>query len=186
MNPDFSVRPFAAGTVVGLRSFRITQDGHLRAATRPDAIWQQGENLAECLRYWPSMKITEDGDHRVANAHCTCGFYAYFDGGNDYDRFHTITGIVEGYGTVTVGSRGFRAAKARIVALVDRGARLDLVAEHYPDVPVYPTLAEALAAHPLTKPEDVGITPGERTTRPTAGEGEHPPSQRSHEQGEAR
>lgn len=167
---DFSVRPFAAGVVVGLRSFRVLPEGHLTAVVK-ESPWHPGENLAKCFRYWPSMEVTEGVDHRVANADCTCGFYAYFDGGNDYGSARTITGVVEGYGTVTVGSRGFRAAKARIVAIVADYARADLVAANYPDVPVYPTLELALAKHPLTKPEDVGITPHERPTRPTLAPG---------------
>jgi hypothetical protein len=56
--------------------------------------------------------------HRIGGLNCGCGFYAYFDGGNDYAQEGRVAGIIEGYGTCTVGSRGFRAEKARLVALV--------------------------------------------------------------------
>jgi hypothetical protein len=61
------------------------------------------------------------GDHvPVGTARCRCGFYAYHvkrDGG---DFSGAVDGIVEGYGVVTVGSKGFRCQKARILALVPR------------------------------------------------------------------
>lgn len=176
MSPDFSVRPFAAGTVVGLRSFRPGREA-LQGVVRP-APWQAGENLARC---YPNGRLDEppsnDEHHRVAGLDCTCGFYAYFGDANDYSSpmfGGSVTGIIEGYGVVTLGSRGFRAAKARIVALV----RPDFLDCGYPDctcrapyaaavtamlarydVPIYDTVDQALTAHPTTKPQDVGITP---------------------------
>lgn len=165
MNPEFSIRPFAAGSVVGLRSFAVTPDYQLSAVTRR-VSWIPGQNMARCLRVW----WRPPDSHRVGVVGCSCGFYAYFDGTNDYANMIvgvSVTGIVEGYGLVTVGSRGFRAEKARIVALVEPST-FDFapVRENYPDVPVYATEAEALAAHPLTKPQDVGITPSDRPARP--------------------
>jgi hypothetical protein len=50
---------------------------------------------------------------------CGCGFWAYWK--FDPHEFHLgekpVVGIVEGYGKTIRGSRGFRCAKARIVAL---------------------------------------------------------------------
>lgn len=180
----------------------------------------------------------EPPKHHVGQIDCSCGYYAYFDGGNDYAAPGQVTGIIEGYGTVTVGDRGFRAEKARLVALVDPTSRLsgwrqrwddfsgwaerstgamllgpaligagivaglvlganvspwffallllavmgivgtaagfhgisvnidrrhedraaapfDLIRRNYPDVPVYPSLAAALAEHPTYQPEPV-------------------------------
>lgn len=60
------------------------------------------------------------GKHTVASEHsfdssCSCGFWAY----NDYAfaEHGTVTGIIEGYGKTSIGTRGFRCEKARIVAL---------------------------------------------------------------------
>lgn len=53
--------------------------------------------------------------HNMAD--CGCGFYGYYDGSNDYRSEVRVSAVVEGYGEVVVGTRGFRASKARIVAL---------------------------------------------------------------------
>lgn len=167
--PDFSLRPFAAGTVTGLRAFSVSPGHQLTGVVHP-IPWFLGENNARCIRdQWPypDDAAALPGGHRIAGLDCTCGFYAYFDNSNDYyEKLYGIpkvTGIVEAYGTVTIGSRGFRASKARIVAIVRPHAFLWLdqnaITGNYPGVPVYATVAEALAAHPTTKPQDVGINP---------------------------
>jgi hypothetical protein len=119
--------------------------------------------------------------HVVAGVNCGCGYYAYFNGDNTYAQTDRVSAVVEGYGVCTVGDRGFRASKARLVALVlpdteqksrDRHARhydsvypelicrpravavnTVQIRRNYPDVPVYPTVAAALAEHPLTPPK---------------------------------
>lgn len=48
---------------------------------------------------------------------CSCGFYAYYNGYNEYLDSNAIVGIIEGYGETVIGTRGFRSQKARIVAL---------------------------------------------------------------------
>lgn len=49
---------------------------------------------------------------------CSCGYHAYYDGSNDYHKpGETVTAVVEGYGETVIGTRGFRAAKAKILAL---------------------------------------------------------------------
>ncbi|GAA1436388.1 hypothetical protein GCM10009616_36030 [Microlunatus lacustris] len=164
-NPDFGLRPFAAGTVVGLRAFRVDDTNHLTGVSRRIA-WTAGVNEAVCAPFslWVTPGSTSE-DHRVAGIDCSCGFYAYFANANDYAHHyaHTVTGIVEAYGTVTIGSRGFRAEKARILALVRPVDGIDFAAiiRSYPGVPVYASQAEALAAHPTTQPQDVGIDPSE-------------------------
>ena len=54
-----------------------------------------------------------------ATRDCGCGFWAYWN--FDPHEFHLgekpVVGIVEGYGKTIRGTRGFRCAKARIVAL---------------------------------------------------------------------
>jgi hypothetical protein len=51
-----------------------------------------------------------------------CGFYAFYDGSQDYYGIGvgkgTVMGVVEGFGETLIGSRGFRVSKARVVALV--------------------------------------------------------------------
>ena len=49
---------------------------------------------------------------------CTsCGFYAYYDDEARWSTPGPISGVIEGYGTVHCGTHGFRAEKAKIVAL---------------------------------------------------------------------
>ena len=168
---NFDVRPFAAGTVRGIRSFRRglgycgcsdCEKRGLRAVSA-DYTWMPGENVAECQPVWPLERPHE----QVAGAGCTCGFYAYLAASDQHVQQGTgrVVGIVEGYGVVTVGSRGFRAEKARVVALVRPSSTWSYLAPTLEaelqkfGVPVYDTVAEAVAAHPLTRPEDVGVDP---------------------------
>jgi len=144
---------FAIGTVRGYRAWRVVDDdddsGRLRGIHHQQ-IWKPGENVAECRRAtyniktygslrWPPLEIlrdadgepiwSEDGNAFPGEGHlrgCQCGFYAYFEGSNDYhapvwhtDGYHgPVGGMVEGYGQTLIGSRGFRCSKARIVALL--------------------------------------------------------------------
>lgn len=61
----------------------------------------------------------EKPDHIVASKDCACGFYAYTDTDLGYSQPGRIVGIIRGSGVATVGTRGFRAANAEIVALVE-------------------------------------------------------------------
>lgn len=58
--------------------------------------------------------------HIVSSGHrfdpaCECGFWAYDEGG--FKAHGSVVGVIEGYGKTTVGTKGFRSEKARIVAL---------------------------------------------------------------------
>lgn len=148
---EFGRFDLAIGTVRGLRSFGISDDGHLTGVTHRDP-WVAGENHATCHRRWvgtcqcgstsgTSTISTGSGhvfyvnlgagehangcngdspcapDDLMPTADCACGFYAYYEGSNDYARPEHVSGVVEGYGRTVVGSRGFRTQKARILAL---------------------------------------------------------------------
>lgn len=134
---DFSDRPLVAGTITGLRSFRVDKYGRLAGVVHK-CVFKPGENLARCrrgvpdeYRYTrfngrPSYPDKGEGQtstdvHQVGRRGCECGFYAYFDrGANQYHDSGNVLALIEGYGLVTVGSRGFRAEKARLVALVSQ------------------------------------------------------------------
>lgn len=142
MSTDFNDRPFLAGTLTGIRSFNVDGLGRLSAVTRGFA-WQPGENEATCL-IDPFSRMVQtisgafqvptavihygNGDsekaHRAGQKGCSCGFYAYFDlGHNPHHQKGNVLGLIEGYGLMTVGDRGFRCEKARLVALVDESQR---------------------------------------------------------------
>lgn len=229
---EFSDRPFVAGSVVGLRAFRVDTLGRLTGVTHKD-VWTPGENEAVChakpdmeelAQYYaalapspgrrgfsaggflgnPNYFITsiapsrdkpktqseyeaQKKAHALAGVKCQCGFYAYFDGGNDYltnasyasggmfaiymrdeDKAPRIGAIVEGWGTCTVGTRGFRAEKARVLALVipeSTAARHEVafqkVQRNYPGLAAFATEKEAVRAFPLTDPDPASPTTDE-------------------------
>lgn len=66
---------------------------------------------------YDTAKPIEEDDPRHKFEQCACGFYGYFDGSDDYHGDGTVTAVVEAYGEAVIGTRGFRAKKARIVAL---------------------------------------------------------------------
>lgn len=179
---EFSDRTFVAGSLFGLRAFNVDRLGRLTGVTVP-AVFTPNENDAKCKKpdtmsiYYsfsmPRMVFGPNGDlqtmepqnpekaavkppHTTAGIDCTCGYHAYFDGENDYKEPNRIAGIIEGYSVCTVGSRGFRASKAGLVAVIAPKAkfhdvtRWELVARNYPDVPVYDSKRDALDAHPLS------------------------------------
>lgn len=144
---DFNDRPLVVGSINGLRSFKVDRLGRLTGVSHPK-VWTPGENVAECSGYCSTGFLTggfivshatlraaalgiseqrpsrpepkpEKPSHAIAGLRQGCGFWAFFDGSNDYyTHGETVAAIVEGYGTVTVGTRGFRAEKARIAALI--------------------------------------------------------------------
>jgi hypothetical protein len=107
---DFGGPMLVAGTVTGVRKFDVTPDGKLTSLFGfLGQAWNPGDNTATCsLNPFP---------HTVASRNCTCGFYAYF--AKQRSHYHgDVEGIIEAHGRVTMGSKGFRASHARIVALI--------------------------------------------------------------------
>lgn len=103
---DFSGIDLVPGVVRGVRAFRVDDLGRLQAINYP-TVWKPGENVAKCQ--------ATPGRHPIGD--CSCGFYAFHDGSNDYHTTTGISAVVEGYGETVLGTRGFRSQKARIVAL---------------------------------------------------------------------
>lgn len=168
---EFNGRPFVAGSLTGLRSFRIDALGRLTGVTYPK-VFKPGENVGHCAAggemqmslsraiirnfYWsigearvasnPSdapVSLVKQPKHRVGQLDCGCGYYAYFDRGNNpHHQAGQVLGVIEGYGVTTVGSRGFRAEKARLLALIHprrSGWPLDRIAARFnPDSIVSP------------------------------------------------
>lgn len=155
---DFGDRPFVAGSLTGVRSFSVW-DGRLASPLyNRTGGWSAGENIAACRSPASNWMREYAGktQHRAGSMGCHCGFYAYFrPGHNPHHASGNILGLVEGYGLVTVGNRGFRAEKARIVALILTPGILpdDTVWANYPSIPSFRTVDAALAEFPLTVPE---------------------------------
>jgi hypothetical protein len=105
----------AAGSVRGYRWWGLTPGGTLLGMHAP---WEPGENTARCLiRDFESAAVHPDSG--VPAKGCHCGFYAWW---TVQPRYATgsllpVLGVIEGYGRVRTGTKGFRCAKARILAL---------------------------------------------------------------------
>lgn len=94
---------------------------------------------------------------------CECGFYAYSNGYNDYADDGRLTGVIQGYGETQIGTRGFKCAKARIIALyipepdaqietcivAPQSRTFDRVAVNYPDAVVFTNYAEMVEMFPV-------------------------------------
>lgn len=128
--------PFAIGSVTGLRQWTLTspdlaKDPHgasqhwpgalLRGATGYD--WTPGTVEAACNNGYPHASPAEfvDGTEK---SRCGCGYWAYWDSaGLSANRFSStgnglpVLGVIEGFGRVLIGEKGFRSQKARIIAL---------------------------------------------------------------------
>lgn len=142
---EFGRFELALGTVRGTRSFNVDPDGGLTGVIHRDP-WSGDVNHATCHRRVPgpcrcgaatshpmgfgSMMTVSGRNHTdgctgespctpdatVPTLDCRCGFYAYF-GADDYAELYRASGVIEGFGRTVVGARGFRAQKARILAL---------------------------------------------------------------------
>lgn len=116
------------GSVRGRRSFGLAPDGRLTGLYYRQP-WGPGENVASChhdggvVAELPGGGIAVQGaaTRPIGTAHglagCTCGFYAYYRA-DPYARSQRVSGVIEGYGRVVLGTKGFRAERARILALL--------------------------------------------------------------------
>lgn len=167
---QFDSRGFVAGVFRGARSFRINKDGFLTGVVYHQ-VWTPGENIAVCrntptqyISYYAAASVLDqpvalpDGHGMDA---CRHGFYAYAENSNDYHAEGYVSGVIEGYGKeVMLGTRGFRADKARIVALCVSEVRLTerdrvaLVSVNYPDIPMFNTFDQMVAEYPPDAGED--------------------------------
>jgi hypothetical protein len=136
----FGEADFIAGSVFGYRWWtlqappleknpaRAARDWNPPWLRGVKACWTAGENAARCLPESASLHAPSE----VPHIDCSCGHWGYWQiqhhdvGGSN--RL-PVTGVVEGYGQLLTGPLGFRAGKAKIVALY-----LPLLIE--PDLPV--------------------------------------------------
>lgn len=173
--PEFSIEP-----VKGARAFDVDPLGRLRGVTY-DQVWTPGQNESTCRTdglavSFRAMSMTLYGHtggyvpfsaeplprpdpHSLVD--CKCGFYGYYDGSNDYHKPERVSGVVEGYGEVVIGTRGFRATKARIVALyipdtVPYGVAAR-VRHNYRETPCFDTFEAMVTEHPTDTSR--GLTP---------------------------
>lgn len=131
---------FAIGSVHGLRQWKLPFDSLLHTIMATDqqpcteALWPAGSQpplLAGVTGFtWPpgvvEARCKNFPDHEppveydpARKGSCGCGFWGYWKMADQtwHDKL-PVFGIMEGTGRVVIGSKGFRAQKARIIALV--------------------------------------------------------------------
>lgn len=109
--------------------------------------WYQGRGaeLVEGWRHIPCSGVEPD---------CSCGFYAYHNRAQaDQELFNPFNmhavGVVEGYGRVVLGPLGWRAQKARIVALATPYPTTHGPTLHRYRVPVFSRMDTMLGYFPV-------------------------------------
>lgn len=118
----------------------------------PTQRWITGTNEAEARESSKAHSLSD----------CKHGFYAYYDGSNDYRDADRVSAVIEGYGETVIGTRGFRCMKARIVALqipeTVKPHIARMVARNYPAVPILETFEQMVSEFP---PDSAGneLTP---------------------------
>jgi hypothetical protein len=141
------------GEIVGLRTFRIDDSGML-LPLYSDGAWYDGVNTAVCS---PPTGSHHRGPHRVPADDCECGFYAYgsTDAAVQNRHMRYVRAVVSCWGDVVAGTKGVRAAHARVDALwISPAAPSWLrarVATRYPSARMYADADAMLAEHPLTE-----------------------------------
>lgn len=154
---------FAIAPVRGVRAFNLTSQGWLAGITYP-YCWSPGVNTALCMTTFSGMAVPNTQEpHRLSQCKHGLGhgFYAYFEGSNTY-RSATIgrpEAVIEGYGTgdntPVIGSRGFRAGLAEIVALTFPAVVLkqreayEMALARYTGIPLFDTFEAMIQEFPL-------------------------------------
>jgi hypothetical protein len=127
-------RPLVAGSLRGYRTWRLQRRGSsasgdplpLTSVTRR-VVW--GPTLTACCTpdvtassgQGPAIPV---GDHRAPAVGCRCGIYGWYDPTDTGILRAGVFGVIEASGLILMGERGFRAERARIVAVVSRKRRL--------------------------------------------------------------
>jgi len=132
-------RPLVAGSLRGYRTWRLQRRGSpacgdslpLTSVTRR-VVWRP--TLTACCTPEGMASpgpgpATLVGDHAAPAAGCQCGIYGWYDPADTGMLRAGVFGVVEASGVVLMGERGFRAERARIVAVVSRNRRLTAACE---------------------------------------------------------
>lgn len=92
----------------------------------PLADWERDLLYGAPRQHPCGADLTCDGyKHTVSTGHhfdpaCNCGFWAYDEAG--FKPHGSVVGVIEAFGKTTIGTKGFRAEKARIVGLCRNGS----------------------------------------------------------------
>lgn len=81
--------------------------------------WTNGSLTSVCERFSVLGETKEE--HSSPDMDCSCGIYAHYLPLESYERTYNIFGVIEASGRILMGTKGFRAEKAKIVALSGYG-----------------------------------------------------------------
>jgi hypothetical protein len=167
-------------TLRGYRTWRVTDlvDGGVRlASTAMPHVWAKPAVVAVCLQETPVGPVVPgcpcvfcaEPLHDPPTDGCACGIYGWYDPGDSRLVTGDVFGAIEVSGRVVLATHGFRAEKARVVAVaiepprmgsqlayslgMDRGAgreQLHALAQWCAaeGVPVFATREELISAFP--------------------------------------
>lgn len=138
------------------------------------ADWSNGSLTSECSRY-ELDKDKSSAIHRSPDQNCTCGVYAHYLPLESYEKKrNSIFGVVEASGKILMGTKGFRAEKARVVALAGYGPcnqffeNTEKTRGVYPEdvvdfctsigVPYFPTVNQMVFEFPQTDLSSLGVS----------------------------
>lgn len=93
-------------TIPGYRAWTLDDEGHLWPAANGNRPWDPGVNVARCV----------GRDHDAPATNCSCGLYAFHTVHRQLRGSQVIGGIAA-WGAIEVHRDGFRAGRARILAL---------------------------------------------------------------------
>jgi hypothetical protein len=150
----------------GYRQFELRADG-LYPLVRPGSgPWTGGLERARC---------GVGRDHSPPGTDCRCGLYGWYLPGTATVLLGPANAVIAARGRCVLGDRGFRAAEARIEAVVlpalvrwnprEASRARRMLAQRYPRTRVYRSVRQMVKDHP---PHDVRAL------------GIHPPDDRSH------
>jgi hypothetical protein len=160
-------RPLVAGSLRGYRTWRLQ-----RRRSRPSGDTLPLTSVTRRVVWGPTLtaRCTPDdmanltgaaatlpGDHAAPAAECHCGIYGWYDPADTGMLRARVFGVVEASGLVLMGDRGFRAERARIVAVVARNRRLTAACEQA-GIAVYRRRRDLLRDCP---PEDLSALLGD-------------------------
>lgn len=149
------------GTLRGYRSWRVSTGGELRSIR--GTAWEQESVEARCIRLecdCPvcTYHIPDHAGKPAPQADCECGIYGWYTwekAASPYAVWPTALGVIEASGRIIVGTEGFRAEKATVIAIVFNRvpsgspiSDLDILRSRYPSIKIYGTHMGLLADYP--------------------------------------
>lgn len=102
-------------TIEGVIGYRQWGYSHAGLVSMKPADWSTGKLHARCERMLFEQNFKE---HKSPEISCYCGIYAHYLPLESYTRnYPAVFGVIEASGKILMGTKGFRAEKAKILAL---------------------------------------------------------------------